>query len=118
MVRGRSSGAMPAVGSSSSSRRGRCTVAIAISRFFRSPCESAAPVVVRRPCRPAAVRASSTASSGRLGPAQNRRCLPAAASHASTTLRSTDIVGKQRATWNVRATPLRASRRAPARVTS
>ena len=120
-TRSRSPDPIPAVGSSSSSRRGPVASASAISSSLRSPCDSSAAGRVARSESPtsASIRRALSCTSGMRSRALSATSArPAFASSGTATFCSAVSCGKMFVTWKVRAIPARTRALGGSRVTS
>ena len=111
-MRADSSGPMPAIGSSSSTSRGRLASAMPTSSARRSPCDSWSIAWARLSVQPhlgqqRCERCSNSAVSARTG-RHARKLLPETACSASAMLSSTVKLLNSRVIWNERTSPRRA----------
>src|SRR5260221_5232754 len=112
---------MQAIGSSSSSRRGRVASAIATSSWRCSPCERLAARMCCLSVRPTSLNtrlAGSVNLESCCAGRQKRKLCPACACTARATLSSAVNSGNTLVIWNERARPLRERRGADRRVMS
>ncbi len=107
-MRALSSGPIPAIGSSSSSRRGPVASAMAISSWRCSPWLSLETSISAReasPTRASAARAGSRREASWRAGRQKWKEWPACACTASATLSSAVKSGNSEVIWNERASP-------------